>query len=163
MVAVNGRQVQNTCRLFGCNTKGAELPVRRIHASDDEPTDVARYFADHPDFVACRRKHDWLPDDECHIVDAPRDLAATHHRLKPCRRCGAVFRERFRILIRNGRVTRFDQLDSRTDYPQGYLAHGVRISRRDVTKHVTVREVEAQLSRSRKRPPSSKRTSRKAA
>ncbi|QWF78664.1 hypothetical protein [Amycolatopsis sp. CA-230715] len=109
---------------------------------NDEMTDVDEYLKSNPKFAKCRRgKHDFPDEDEVPLLEAYNDPAATHEKLFVCPRCKAKKRSRFSIVLRRGRVASYVELDPRGDYSEakGYLAKGVRISRR-YAREVQIRE-----------------------
>ncbi|WP_370943964.1 hypothetical protein AB5J62_33325 [Amycolatopsis sp. cg5] len=134
-----------------------------MSVNDDEITDVDEYLRNNPTFAKCRRgKHDFPDEDDVPLLEAYNDSAATHEKVFVCPRCKAKKRSRFRITLRRGRVVSFVELDPRGDYSEakGYLAKGVRISRR-YAREVAIREaLEEQAAAARR---SDRATRRRAA
>ncbi|GAA1961641.1 hypothetical protein GCM10009754_35790 [Amycolatopsis minnesotensis] len=109
---------------------------------NDEITDVDEYLRNNPKFAKCRRgNHNFPDEDEVPLLEAYNDPAATHEKLFVCPRCKAKKRSRFSIVLRRGRVVSYVELDPRGDYTEakGYLAKGIRISRR-YAREVQIRE-----------------------
>jgi hypothetical protein len=109
-------------------------------AQDDEVTDPDEYLRDNPMFARCRRRgHAWPDEDDVDLMEAYNDLEATHHMVYPCPNCGGTVRRRFVVTIRRRKVVEINELDPRGGYAKGYVAKGIRITRR-YAREVAVRQ-----------------------
>ena len=122
-----------------------------MSANDDENTDVDEYLRNNPKFAQCRKKgHDFPDEDDVPLLEAYDDPEATHEQVFVCARCERRKRARFRIAMRRGRVVSYVELAPRSGYAAGYVAKGVRISRRYV-REVSIREaLERQVADTRR-------------
>ncbi|WP_143268490.1 hypothetical protein [Amycolatopsis vastitatis] len=112
----------------------------------DEITDPDDYVRSNPEFAACRKRHNMPHEDEVPLLEAYNDPEATHERRFTCTRCGYAIRKRYHIVLRRGRVVSYVRLNARSQYPAGYVAKGVRISRSYVAEVTDRQALEEQAA-----------------
>lgn len=130
----------------------------------DDPTDVAEYLRDNPQYRACRRKHAWPDDINVHSTpwtQVYNDDHCTHEIEDKCRRCGMTRRKRAIAVIVRGKFSFTKLPTTYGNVPEGYRVQGGNIYSSDIDEYeleTLVRAEQAPQGRARLKVVAARRT-----